>query len=342
MLGRSPTSRPGRRLARATFCVLLGLWWLAFAPSATAVPADISESFDAGDGHTLTYTVSGVQPDENDQPAHHTGTVTADRVTLSGTATFVIGEGVVTNLGMSASIAVGDQHAEASWPPEGVSGTVSNTTITFPFELTVEVPDPPEPIPGSEPTPNATPTPYAALSFSVSSRNCNDWGVCGGPSADGSFAVFPGGSQTHSPTWIAAVGAVAAAAAAAAALTGGRPATPEPSIAGYVLQLSGRAFRVSMETPATLQATAWRVDASGGMQPAPEAALRVEVPPGVPWLRVLPGQGSGALSGQISLVDQPTTEQVVLTVVGSAPTGEIVENVTVAIETNGNYRAELI
>ena len=93
MLGRTPMPLPARRAARALASALLGLWWLALGPSAAAVPTDVSGSYE-GEGHTLTYTVSGVQPDVNDQPYHHTGTVTADRVTLSGSATFVIGEGL--------------------------------------------------------------------------------------------------------------------------------------------------------------------------------------------------------------------------------------------------------
>ena len=154
--------------------------------------------------------------------------------------------------------------------------------------------------------------------------------------------MFDSGSRTHPPTWIAAVGAAAAAAAAAAALAGGRPTPPNPGeVAGYVLQLSGRSFRVGLDTPTTLQATAWRVDASGGMQPAPEASLRVEVT----RRPVAPGRAGPGVrrTDRADLTPRPaTTEVVTLSVVGSAPTGEIVETVTVAVDLGGDYRAELI
>ncbi len=319
--------------------VVLATWWIAVPPVASGLPADVSGSFE-GDGHTLTYTVTGVEPDENDQPYNHTGTVTSDTVTVSGTATFTIGEGLVTNLSMGASLSVAGVTDQASWPPEGVDGRVGDTTITFPFSLTVEVPEAPEPVPGAEPTPGATPVPWTTATFTVYSRNCNDWGVCGGPSASGTFQVF---DTARSPAvdWVAVTGA-AAAAAAAAALAGRAGSSVKPGQpVGYVLQLNQRTFRVSRERPATLQATAWRVDASGAMAPAPEAALRVEVPPGVPWLRVLPPQGAGTLAGQIVLTDSPGAEQMALTVVASAPNGEIVEGVSVTVEAPHDYRAEL-
>lgn len=335
-----------RRLVRAGVCVGLtsGLWCLVTTPVAYGLqPTGVSGSFSDG-GHTLDYTLTGVTPDANDQPNARTGTVTAQTVTLSGTATFVIEEGFVTNLSMGASVSVGDQSDTDSWPPEGTDGVVGGTTVTFPFSLTVTVPKPPTPVPGTTPDPSASPTPYTTLSFSVNSTNCNDWGVCGGPGVTGTFQVFelPTPTSTGSPSWIAAVGAAAAVAAAAAALAAnGRPTNPDPNApAGYILQLNSSTFRVGSEMPATLQATAWKVDASGGMQPAPEAGLRIEVP--APWLQVVPGEGAGSVAGQISLVDAPTAEQVTLTVVGNAPCGEIVETVTVTVEMLSDYRAELI
>jgi len=182
------------RLAMAPAMLAFAGWMPATAPMATA-GGGISESFE-GDGHSVTYSISGVEAGEGDVQYHHKGKVTADEVTLSGTATFSIPENATTNLAMSASLSVsgGDSKSD-SWPPEGVSGRITNTTVTFPFSLTVKIVEPPPE--STEPTFAGTtttlePQPYASVSFGVSSRNCNDSNVCGGPTIDGSFDVFAG------------------------------------------------------------------------------------------------------------------------------------------------------
>ena len=156
-------------------------------------------------GHTLSYTVTGVTTGPGDTPAHRAGTVTGATVAVSGSASFTIDESGVTNLSMSASLSVtGGESMSASWPPKGVNGRVTGQTVNFPFSLQVTIPPAPSPdadqLPGEAPSPGSSPEPYATVSFDVSSKNCNDDGVCGGPEVDGTFLVFLGGQSGSTGT----------------------------------------------------------------------------------------------------------------------------------------------
>jgi hypothetical protein len=174
---------------------------LSAGPAArpAAAAGGVSDTLNYG-GHRLTYTVTGVTAGPDDTPAHRAGTVTGNTVTVSGSASFTIDKSGVTNLVMSASLSVtGGESKSASWPPSGVDGRISGQTVNFPFSLEVNIPPAPSPevgeFPTAAPSPGASPEPYATVSFSVSSKNCNDDGVCGGPGADGTFQVFLGSQR---------------------------------------------------------------------------------------------------------------------------------------------------
>ena len=159
------------------------------APSTAPTPAPgagggVSDTIVYG-SHTLTYTVTGVTTGPDDTPAHRSGTVTGATVTVSGSVLYA---GGVTNLSMSAGLSVtGGEPKSASWPPQGVSGRLSGQAVNFPFSLQVTIP----PAPG----------PDAMVEFSISSQNCGDSGVCGGPSVDGSFPIVPTTpEETPTPT----------------------------------------------------------------------------------------------------------------------------------------------
>ena len=191
----------GRRWCGAG--LLLGaVWLLAAGPTGIASPVEagggVSDTLSYG-GHTLTYTVSGVTAGPDDKPTHRSGTVTGKTVSVSGSATFAIDKSGVTNLAMGADLSVsGGESKSASWPPKGTDGRISGQTVNFPFNLEVTIPPAPSPeaglFPTAAPSPGASPEPYATVSFSISSKNCNDYGVCGGPAVDGTFDVFLGGS----------------------------------------------------------------------------------------------------------------------------------------------------
>jgi hypothetical protein len=326
----------------AAFVAVFGAAWAVLSPVATARVLDVSGSFE-GDGHTFTYNVSGVEPGPEDQPFNHSGTVTDTKATLSGSASFTIGDGLVTNLGMNAAISVGDQSAQESWPPEGVDGRVGGTTITFPFDLTVEVPPPPEQDPddlafGTTTEPEE-PVPYATLSFSVSSRNCNDSGVCGGPQASGSFLVFAT-DRPSSPTvdWIAVAGALGAAAAAAAAAAGGFGKDPDadPDRWRYVLQVAASQVTVDVRGGGQLGAEAWAVNATGAVSPAADAVLTAAV---TGPFTIAPASGQGSLHTSVTTTGPPgATGSVVIT----AAAGPTQMSSTVALRAEGTYRLELV
>ncbi len=159
--------------------LLLGMLVAAVvaAPPARALGGTL-----ASDGHTLTWNVSGVSAVPSALRAkiasNYEGIVMAGRtVTLSGSMAYSIGPGFVTNLSQYASIGGGKTS-----PTKSFSKRVGGETITTPFSLTTTL---------------RTAREYGAsglvlgyLSISVSSRNCNDWGVCGGPSVSKYFAVL--------------------------------------------------------------------------------------------------------------------------------------------------------
>jgi hypothetical protein len=193
-----------RRGGAVGLLLLVGLL-LSAGPAASPAAAGggVSDTVKYGD-HTLTYTVTGVRTGSGDTQAHRSGTVTSTTVSVSGSASFTIDKSGVTNLSMSASLSVtGGASKLASWPPKGVNGRVSGQTVNFPFNLQVTIPPAPsfdeDDFPGAEPIPGGSPAPYATVSFDLSSKNCNDDGVCGGPEVDGTFLVFLGGQTGNTP-----------------------------------------------------------------------------------------------------------------------------------------------
>ena len=137
------------------------------APSTTPPPlADagggVSDTLVWGDNqdNVTTYTLTGVTAGPNDTPAHRSGTVTADTVTLSGTFTYkFVGSSGSTTLVLDVVLNVtGGKFQEYRWPPSGqtVTADPQHNLITAPFELTTAIP--------------TAPSQGAAVSFAVSSK----------------------------------------------------------------------------------------------------------------------------------------------------------------------------
>ncbi len=104
-------------------------------------------------------------------------------VTFSGSASFSIGKGYVTNLSQQASL-TGAQSVS-------FSKRVGEGTYPLPFNLTV--------------TPQAPPAGEThSLTATVSSRNCNDSGVCAGPSVTVNIAIVGAAVQKGQLQMIAA------------------------------------------------------------------------------------------------------------------------------------------
>ncbi len=337
----------------ATAVVILGALTVhpdaGASPRVRVVPLDVSGSFDA-DGHTVTYNLSGVEVDPaTDVEYHHSGTVVSDTVTLSGSASFTIGEGLVTNLGMSASLsAAGGESVSESWPPEGVDGRVGDTTVDFPFSLTVTIPPPsttttspfgPDPFATTTTTPGATTTttpPYSTVAFSVSSQNCNDVGVCGGPVIDGTFGVFapPSAPGDSTAGWLATVGALGAVAAAAAALAGSRGGGSGDR---YVLQVSSDELSISPSRPAALEVQVWRVGPSGATMPAPGASAQLTAGADI---EVVPPVGATPLTATVATTAAATGGgESTIEVTAEAGGGSM--QATVRVLRSGSYELEL-
>ena len=134
-------------------------------------------------GHTLTWATSGASPATGDLAGSYDGVVPAGAtVTFSGSATFSLGPGV-TNLSQSASLS----------GAEGVSFSqrVGQGTYTLPYSLTTTAPKADDGDKAGDV--------IGSLSASVASRNCNDYGVCGGPTISLSLAVVATSSDTEPP-----------------------------------------------------------------------------------------------------------------------------------------------
>ena len=341
-----------RRGGLAAATALAGLL-VASGPAAAAGPdagsGGISDSAEIN-GFTVSYSLSGVTPGPGDTPPFRSGTVTGDTVTLTGSASFTQ-PGGGTHLAMSAHLYVSGGASESeAWPPPGVSGdVVGATTVTMPFNLTVKVPPVPDPPPTVDPfdlaDPSASPTapPYATVTFSVSARNCNDSGVCGGPEWAGIFLVFatPSGLSVGvgAVDWVATVGALGAVAAAAAAFglvpgsTRGADGNGDRSQTGdrrrrYVLQLSADRVEARSDRPGTLEAQVWEVGSDGSVAGA-NAAITMAA--SLPELVVSPASGTGSLSSSITVVGPPTAGTGTLTVEASAEGLEMRATAEVAV-----------
>jgi len=304
--------------------VLVG-WWMTFPPLVGA-QGGVSGHIEDGN-HTLTYSLSGVETDEQNEPFDHSGTVVANQVTLSGSASYTIDEGGVTNLSMSASLQAGDQADGASWPPEGVDGRVSGVTIDFPFSLQVDIPPQPDTSDDFFPTTTSEgsePEPYTFLTFRVASSNCNDSGACDSVSASGTFAVFPLPSKGPTIDWIAVAGGLGAAAAVAAAAAGifgvgfGSDDPDSQRKLRYVLQVSSDRLTVESAAGTPLEVDVWAVDSTGVASPAVDA--KVDAAVSGPF-SLGPNSGLGSLHGLITADGQPgSSGTAVITAIAGATT----------------------
>lgn len=171
VLGSAPaaalTHDPGARLASSRL-------------TGTALSGTLQDG-----GHTLTWALSGATAAPAELADSYDGVVPAGAtVTFSGSAAFSLGKGYVTNLSQSASLSGTDGASFSQRVGEG--------TYTLPYSLTTTAPK------ATEEAKIGDVVGY--ISASAASRNCNDWGVCGGPRVSLSLAVVATSSDTEKPT----------------------------------------------------------------------------------------------------------------------------------------------
>lgn len=143
----------------------------------------LSGSQEAG-GHTLTWTLSGASAAPAELAGSYDGVVPAGAtITFSGSATYTIAQGSGTNLSQSASLSGTDGASFAK--------RVGGGTYTLPYNLTTVAPKADDGDKAGDV--------IGYISASASSRNCNDVGVCGGPSVSLSLAVVASSSDTEKP-----------------------------------------------------------------------------------------------------------------------------------------------
>lgn len=147
--------------------VVVGAGLLGPPPAQAATPLSGSVS---SDGHTITWSAGGVAPATGELAGSYDAVVTAGQtVTFGGSASFTMGGGV-TNLRQEGYL--------TNTTPASYVQRVGAGTYTLPFSL-------------SYTTARATGSGVVgSLTAAVSSRNCNDWGVCGGPSTSLSIAIL--------------------------------------------------------------------------------------------------------------------------------------------------------
>jgi hypothetical protein len=152
----------------AIFELLLGA--LIGAPAIAADP--LTGSVDYA-GHQMSWSVGGASAAPTELADRYDGVVQVGAtVTFSGSMTFSLGPHSATNLSQYASLS----------GAKGVSFSqrVGEGTYTTPFSLTTTA------------TGNGTTGVVGSLSATVSSRNCNDWGLCAGPTVTIDLAVVRG------------------------------------------------------------------------------------------------------------------------------------------------------
>jgi hypothetical protein len=141
-------------------------------------------------GHTISWALSGASAPPADLAADYDGVVSpGTRVTFSGSASFTIGEGYATNLNQSASLSGAATGAS-------FSQRVGGGTYTLPYSLSATAP--------TAPTSAEPGEVVSTITARVSSRNCNDWGVCGGPSTTVTVAVVKADPTPAPKTMVAA------------------------------------------------------------------------------------------------------------------------------------------
>lgn len=171
------------RLAVCAAAVLIVGTTPAAADSTLAGTA-LSGTLESG-GHTLSWSLSGASAAPAELADSYDGVVPAGAtVTFSGSASFTIGKGYVTNLSQSASLSGVDGPSFSERVGEG--------TYTLPYSLSMRAPKATEE--------DKVGDVIGYISASASSRNCNDYGVCGGPSVGLSLAVVATSSDTEPPT----------------------------------------------------------------------------------------------------------------------------------------------
>ena len=155
--------------------------------SASAATHSLSGTESAA-GHTITWSIGGVSPvpaDRADLLAYpYDGVIyRGDTVTMAGSAAFTLGAGLVTNLDMTASM---------GWMMDAkdkvtLRKVVSAGSYSLPFNFTLKVPRS-----RSASRPAADGVVLNSIQALVSSRNCNDNGVCDGPEAIMYIALLEG------------------------------------------------------------------------------------------------------------------------------------------------------
>jgi hypothetical protein len=185
----SHRTRLGRTIAGIGVFAVIGTMG---APPAGAGPIGATHppsGTESAAGHTITWSLGGVFPvpaDRADLLAYpYDGVIyQGTTVTFSGSAEFALGPGLVTNLDMTASMGwMMDAKQTAT-----LRKAVGPGNYSLPFNMTLKIPA----ARSAEGAKAAPAAPLNAIQAMVSSRNCNDNGVCDGPEAIMYYALLPG------------------------------------------------------------------------------------------------------------------------------------------------------
>jgi len=171
-----------------TIAVIAALPAPGAAASARAAAHPLSGT-ESSAGHTVTWSIGGAFPVPADRPDllayPYDGVIyPGSTVTLSGSETFTLGAGLVTNLDMTASLGFMMDAKDTAT----LRKPVSAGTYTLPFDLKLKVPASRSAV-GKSGAPAA---PLNTVQAMVDSRNCNDNGVCDGPEVIMYLALLPG------------------------------------------------------------------------------------------------------------------------------------------------------
>jgi len=163
------------------------------------------------DGHTLTWTTSGVSPipaGRTDLADDWDGVVyRGSTVNLSGSAVYVMGGGAGFHTGLSQLASLDGGYADGTRivvpAVEKRQDATGNATYTMPFSLDLKVPAAAKTKSRSGSAtatgPSAVPVGYVGYVIaSMSSRNCADGG-CGGPEVILKFAILSGPPPSATP-----------------------------------------------------------------------------------------------------------------------------------------------
>lgn len=124
-------------------------------------------------GHRMSWSVTGASAAPADLADRYDGVVQAGTsVTFSGSMSFSLGPRSVTNLSQSADLTGSKGVTFSQRVGEGI--------YTLPYSLQAIA------------TGSGTTGVIGSMTATVSSRNCNDWGLCGGPTVTIDLAVIKG------------------------------------------------------------------------------------------------------------------------------------------------------